>query len=75
VRRWETTERFYEAHITSDMFDELVMFCINGGLGTRRGQLRTVAVGHDQIVEALTDLMKRRLSHAYLLVSHRKSSL
>ena len=70
IRRWETTERFYEAHIMSDLFDDLVMVCINGGLGTRRGQMRTVAVGHDQIREAMVELTKRRLSHAYLLVSH-----
>ena len=74
VRRWETPDRFYEAHITADMFDSLVMFCINGGLKTRRGQLRTVAVGPDQIRAAMTDLLKRRLSRAYLLVSYSRTS-
>lgn len=74
VRRWETPDRYYEAHITSDMFDSLVLVCINGGIGTRRGQMRTTAVGQEQIRAAMSELCMRRLSRAYLLVSYRRTS-
>ena len=74
VRRWETPDRYYEAHITSDMFDSLVLVCINGGIGTRRAQMRTTAVGKEQIRAVMGDLCMRRLSRAYLLVSYRRST-
>ena len=73
VLRWQTPDRYFEAHITADMFDSLVLVCINGGRWTRRAQLRTVAVGEDQVRKAIDKIVKRRLAQKYRLVSNTKA--
>lgn len=72
-RRWETSQRYYEARIYCDLFGEKVLETVNGGLNTRLGMTRVVAAG-DEIPAALAQIDRRRLGHGYTEVSAAASS-
>ena len=67
VRRWETVDRYYEARVEIDLFDQCILTTINGGLGNRLGNSRVVAVD-DQVAPMLTTIEKLRLAHGYVEV-------
>jgi hypothetical protein len=69
MTRFENPEngRFYYMLVQKDMFDDLVLVVIRGGLG--RSLTRCVATGSPQFVDHEIDrLSKRRLQRGYILV-------
>ncbi len=59
-----------QASIQQDLLGDCVIVIAQGGLFSRRGMLRTVAVAHEQEAqEYLAGLHKRRLQRGYKLVS------
>lgn len=64
IRRWETEQRYFEIRIYEDLFGQRVLEAINGGLRSKLGMTRVVAVG-DQIEAAVREIEKRRSGHGY----------
>ena len=64
IRRWETKDRYYETRVYIDLFGMWVLEVVNGGVGNRLGQCRTVAVGAD-IATAVEAIAKKRLLRGY----------
>jgi hypothetical protein len=59
-----------QASIQQDLLGDCVIVIAQGGLYSRRGMLRTVAVANEQEgAEFLAGLHKRRLRRGYKLVS------
>lgn len=66
VRRWETKTRYFEVWVYTDLLGDKILAAANGGMGTRLGMVRILAVGEDSIAEQLAQVEKRRLRHGYL---------
>lgn len=64
IRRWETEQRYFEIRIYEDLFGQRVLEAINGGLRSKLGMTRVVAVG-DQIEAAVREIERRRSGHGY----------
>jgi hypothetical protein len=70
VIRWETQDRYMQASIQLDLLGDVVVVIAQGGLHSRRGMLRTVAVANATAGEAyIASLHKRRLRRGYKLVN------
>jgi predicted DNA-binding WGR domain protein len=70
--RWEhyNKQRYYQVHLGKDMFQDLVLTKVWGGIGKSNG--RIVHVAHSSYAEAITELKKIiivREKRGYLLVS------
>jgi hypothetical protein len=65
LRRWETETRYYECRIYEDLFGQSILVAANGGKGLRLGMVRVVAVGQEEIDQALCEIAATRLRHGY----------
>jgi hypothetical protein len=64
-RRWETSTRYVETRVMTDLWGETVLIKAWGGKNRRLGNLRTVAVGPQQITQALAKIAKTRQQRGY----------
>jgi len=76
VRRYEcpTSGRYYETWAAHDLFGHWCVVAVWGGIGSRRGQLRTSPqVDPTACHAALSTIEKRRLQRGYVRVGDRPS--
>jgi hypothetical protein len=64
-RRWETSTRYVETRVMTDLWGETVLIKAWGGKSNRLGNLRTVAVGAEQITQALAKIAQTRQQRGY----------
>ena len=63
VYRWETLDKYYEAHIGKDIFDQLVVTCFFGSKLTKGAKRLTYPV--DSLKEAYELISDKRLDKCY----------
>jgi len=77
LRRWESKRRYFEVRIFEDLFGQRILETRYGGLRSRLGMIRVVAVG-EGIPSALKEIEQRRSRHGYaelcLLARHRPAA-
>jgi len=67
--RWEKEHRYYEAHLTHDLFGWVILRSW-GRKGTRRGRtMRVRPESYEKGMEMLEAVKKRRKSRGYELVT------
>jgi hypothetical protein len=69
--RWENATRYVEARVMVDLWGDAVLIKAWGGKGNRLGNLRTVAVGSEQIAQALAKIAKTRRQRGYTEIAVR----
>lgn len=70
MQRWIHSEkdRYYLADLVQDLFGDWVLVLCWGAIGSRRGQLRVIAVpSHDEGLVRLETIAKRRQQRGYRL--------
>jgi hypothetical protein len=70
--RWinDAKARYYQVHLIQDLFGEWTLILVWGGLGTRRGTLRSTAVAsHADGLAQLEAIGKRRRQRGYRRVA------
>lgn len=75
TRRWETSTRYYEARIVSDLFGNLVLEKIWGSLHSHLGGHQVVAVGAEDCQRVLLVIEKERSHRGYKDVSVESASV
>jgi hypothetical protein len=68
MRRWIQAEkaRYYQAILVKDLFGEWTLITAWGGLGSKRGGMRSTAVvSHEAGLERIREIDKRRRQHGY----------
>jgi hypothetical protein len=67
MARWETSTRWYEAHVLSDLFGGWVVVRTWGGKGSRRrGGLIEPVANQEAGVRRVSEICARRRQHGYL---------
>lgn len=72
VRRYEcvVSHRYYQTRVARDLFGAWCVIAVWGGMGSRRGQLRTLPqTDRVACLAALDAIEKRRLQRGYVRVS------
>ena len=66
---WRSTQRYYAATLTADLFETPVLVLQWGGLDSHRGGMKTLVVDSDEHGRALVQKIdKRRQSRGYRVV-------
>jgi hypothetical protein len=67
-RRWENpqTRRYYEAWVLKNLFGDWEVFCVWGGIGSRRGGYRAIpAASNQDALEKMITIDTRRRHRRY----------
>jgi len=73
--RWEhrSKQRYYEAHLGTDLMEDIVLTKVWGGIGKRNGRIIHVAYAAPaQALQALQKIIHLREKRGYTLVSEVK---
>lgn len=70
--RWTNndTARYYQTHLVMDLFGEWTLVAVWGGLGSRRGRMRSTGVAsYEDGLAQIEAIAKRRQRHGYTRTS------
>jgi hypothetical protein len=66
--RWvnRAKARYYETHLSRDLFDQWILVTVWGGCGSRRGRLASTGVAsYREGLDALREIAERRAARGY----------